>query len=358
MADISDSLSLPFILPNQAQKHVTHNEALRILDVVTQLAVVSDDTQVPPSNPSEGTRFIIGSGATGAWAGHDGEIALFETEGWRFFVPRAGWRAYVIGREMLVAYDGLEWIDLDSDDLQEIDAFGLGMIAPESTPFSAKLNAALWTALYQADGGDGSLVSTLNKENSGNDAGFVFQQNFEARGLLGLFGSDSLRLATSPDGANFFDGIIVDSATGVVEQPRLPRFKGATNFDNFAPLDSWTKIAINDLAFNDQSAFDAASNQFTAPVDGSYQFGGTLTFKEDTSSSVQTAGRLVLNGTTEIVTSRVEFTSAHISERTSLAVNDFVALNAGDTVELQGKFTGAGGFFAADRSSFWGYKIG
>ena len=34
MTDTSSNLKLPFILPSQAQKHVTHNEALQILDAL------------------------------------------------------------------------------------------------------------------------------------------------------------------------------------------------------------------------------------------------------------------------------------------------------------------------------------
>lgn len=33
-------------------------------------------------------------------------------------------------------------------------------------------------------------------------------------------------------------------------------------------------------------------------------------------------------------------------------------LTAGDTVELRGYFWIADGYFAADHTSFWGYKIG
>jgi hypothetical protein len=36
-AETTDILSLPFIMPSQAQKHVTHNEALKTLDAVVQL---------------------------------------------------------------------------------------------------------------------------------------------------------------------------------------------------------------------------------------------------------------------------------------------------------------------------------
>ena len=69
-------------------------------------------------------------------------------------------------------------------------------------------------------------------------------------------------------------------------------------------------------------------------------------------------GRLVLNGTTEIRGSRGEISGAHVSEATALSLQTMVALTAGDTVELQGYFRAADGYFAADYTSFWGAKIG
>ncbi|MDW3224740.1 MAG: DUF2793 domain-containing protein [Paracoccaceae bacterium] len=358
MADTSSSLSLPFIQPSQAQKHVTHNEALRILDVVTQLGVMADDQATPPAVPADGDRYIIADAPTGDWTGHEGDVALFENGGWQFFAPKAGWRAYVTGREALIVHDGADWIDLESAEIQDIEAFGLGMTSLPATPFSAKLNAALWTGLYQSDGGDGSMISTLNKETTSNDTGFVFQQDFGTRGLFGLFGNDNLRLATSADGISFHDGIIVDAETGIVDQPNLPRFKGATNFDNYAAADAWIKIAINQIEFNDQSAFDATANQFVAPVSGSYFFGAALTFKQNASDQARMSARLVLNGADVISGSLAEITGDHVSEQTVLNVQSMVLLAAGDSVELQGRLRGFDGYFLADQTSLWGFKVG
>jgi len=39
MSETTAHLALPFIMAAQAQKHVTHNEALRILDGIVQLSV-------------------------------------------------------------------------------------------------------------------------------------------------------------------------------------------------------------------------------------------------------------------------------------------------------------------------------
>jgi hypothetical protein len=48
MSDATTHLLLPYILAAQAQKHVTHNEALRILDGLVQLSVLDRDLTAPP----------------------------------------------------------------------------------------------------------------------------------------------------------------------------------------------------------------------------------------------------------------------------------------------------------------------
>ena len=54
MSDISPRLELPLLQPAQAQKHVTHNEALRILDIFVQLTVEEFEATDPPVSPVEG----------------------------------------------------------------------------------------------------------------------------------------------------------------------------------------------------------------------------------------------------------------------------------------------------------------
>ena len=69
-------------------------------------------------------------------------------------------------------------------------------------------------------------------------------------------------------------------------------------------------------------------------------------------------GRLVLNGATQIRGSFGEISGGHVSLATALWLQTMVPLSAGDTVELQGYFRTADGFFAADQTSFWGCKVG
>ena len=151
-----------------------------------------------------------------------------------------------------------------------------------------------------AEGGTGDLFYTMNKEAAGDDLGLTLQTGFVTKALVGLFGSDRFRLAVSADGSTFFDGLSVDNATGIVDQPRLPRFKAWTNYDNYVGVGTWTKIGLNNTDYNDQGAFDAANNRFVAPVDGTYLFGATLLYKINASTTARMRGRLVLNGSTEV----------------------------------------------------------
>lgn len=358
MSDTTTNLLLPYILAAQAQKHVTHNEALRLLDGLMQLSVLDRDLTAPPGTPADGDRYIVGFGATGDWVGWDLNVALWTDGAWLRLPPRTGWRAWIEDEGLLLVYDGTSWVGTTPAFLQNMSLLGLGTIADASNPFSAKLNAALWTAKTVAEGGTGDLFYTMNKEAAGDDLGLTLQTGFTTKALLGLFGSDRFRLAVSVDGSTFFDGLIVDNTNGIVDQPQLPRFKAYTNYDNYVGVGAWTKIGINNTDYNDQGAFDAANNRFVAPVDGTYLLGATLLYKVNSSTSARMRGRLVLNGASEIKGSLGEIRGSHVSLATALWLQTMVPLNAGDTVELQGYFRAQDGYFAADHTSFWGFKIG
>ena len=271
---------------------------------------------------------------------------------------RNGWRAWVEDEALLLVFDGAGWVGSMPDALQNLALLGLGTAADAANPFSAKLNAALWTAKTVAEGGTGDLFYTMNKEAAGDDLGLTLQTGFVSKALVGLFGTDSFRLAVSADGSTFFDGLNVDNSTGIVDLPRLPRFKAYTNYDNYVGVGIWTKIGLNNTEYNEQGAFDAGTNRFTAPVDGTYLFGATLLYKVNSSTSARMRGRLVLNGATEIRGSFGEISGAHVTEATALWLQTMVPLTAGDTVELQGYFRSQDGYFAADHTSFWGCKLG
>lgn len=102
-------LALPFVEAAQAQKHVTVNEAIRKVDALLHLSVLSRALPHPPEEVEEGARYIVGIGADDMWTGHEGEVAALIDGAWTFFTPRAGWRAFDEGAGSLLIHDGENW---------------------------------------------------------------------------------------------------------------------------------------------------------------------------------------------------------------------------------------------------------
>lgn len=110
MSETSTRYALPLLDAGQAQKEVTHNEAIDRVDALLHLAVASMDLTDPPPTPSLGTAWIVASGATGTWAGHDGQIATFGAGGWRIVTPRNGCLAWVEDLGIFAIRQGGGWV--------------------------------------------------------------------------------------------------------------------------------------------------------------------------------------------------------------------------------------------------------
>jgi hypothetical protein len=215
------NLGLPCIDAAQAQKHLTHNEALRVLDTLVQLAVLDRDLSAPPGSPGEGQRWIVKATGTGTWAGHDSQVAAWQDGGWQFSTPQVGWLAYVIDEGAIVTWSGSTWIDVLSTitALQNLTLLGVGTTADGSNPFSAKLNSALWMAKTVADGGSGDLRCALSKESAAKTLSILLQDNASGRAEMGLTGDDDFHFKVSPDGSTWHESIRIAAATGKVSFP-------------------------------------------------------------------------------------------------------------------------------------------
>lgn len=225
----TQNLGLPYMEAGQAQKHVTHNEALRLLDRVVQLAVQDIDLTAPPDTPAEGQRWIVKAAATDAWASHDNQIAAWQDGAWEFTTPSIGWLAYVVDDENLVAWGGTAWHAVsagsgggsggDLTELQNMSLLGIGTEADTTNPVSARLNNVLWAAQTVADGGDGTLRYKLSKESADKTLSFLFQDDFVGCAEIGLAGDDDFHFKVSPDGSAWLESIKIDRATGRVLFP-------------------------------------------------------------------------------------------------------------------------------------------
>lgn len=211
-------LGLPLIEAAQAQKHVTHNEALVRLDTLVQLAVLSRSLSAPPAAPAEGDRYIVKAAGSGAFAGKDDQIAQYLDGGWSFYVPQTGWLAFIADEAMLAVWTGSAWVSAAASGLtalQNLALLGIGTTADATNPFAAKLNNTLWVATSIAEGGDGTLRYKLSKESSDKVLSLLFQDNFSGRAEIGLIGDDNLAFKVSPDGSEWKTALSVSKDTGV-----------------------------------------------------------------------------------------------------------------------------------------------
>lgn len=87
----------------QAQPHVTVNEALRWLECFAQLSVI-DIAAAPPGSPADGDTYIVASGGTGAFAGHDLEVALYMGNAWAFREAPEGAVAWIRDEDLQRVY--------------------------------------------------------------------------------------------------------------------------------------------------------------------------------------------------------------------------------------------------------------
>ena len=215
--DVTPNLNLPYILASQAQKHVSHNEAIRALDALVQLGVSDRDLNAPPLTPAEGERFIVGPAASGAWSGQEGRIAAWQDGAWAFLSPRDGWLVWVTDEALLLAFDGGQWrlAGFDPAMINPTALLGVNAIADATNKLTVKSDAVLHSH-DDVTPGSGNARHILNKQGPTETASFLFQTGFSGRAEFGLAGDDDWRVKVSADGNLWHDVLVADRASGDV----------------------------------------------------------------------------------------------------------------------------------------------
>lgn len=234
MSELTPNLALPFIQPAQAQKHVTHNEAIERLDLIVQLCVQDFDVTDPPAGPNEGQIWALGVNATGAWSGADGQLAAWSGGGWFFITPVEGWRAWGVAGEELRVYASETWADLEPD-FDNLEGVGINAVYDGTNRLSVSSDATL----LNHDGSGHQLK--LNKSGAGDTASLLYQTGFSGRAEMGLTGGDDFTVKVSADGATWFSPLSIAGASGKVT---------VSEALNVAPGIAPTSPATGDLYFD------------------------------------------------------------------------------------------------------------
>lgn len=109
MTGTSDRFGLPLLQAGQAQKELTHNEALALIDMLLHPRVESAMLTAPPSGAAVGQCWIVASTATAEWSGYDGHLVCLTSGGWRLVAPRAGMRVSTADDGLTRTHDGSAW---------------------------------------------------------------------------------------------------------------------------------------------------------------------------------------------------------------------------------------------------------
>ncbi|MFW2545255.1 DUF2793 domain-containing protein [Primorskyibacter sp. 2E107] len=214
--DISARLSLPYLLPAQAQKHVTHNAALERLDIVVQLAIEEFDASTPPVTPISGGVWALGPAPSGAWDGHAGALAAWVDDTWSFVTPADGWLATDKAAGGLRLYSAGTWSALSTGtgggggtpSFDNLDGIGIGTTHDSSNRLAVASDASLLS-----HAGMGHQLK-VNKATDADTASLLFQTGWSGRAEMGTAGSDDFSVKVSADGTAWTEAMVIDGTTG------------------------------------------------------------------------------------------------------------------------------------------------
>jgi hypothetical protein len=280
MTDTTPRLALPYILPSQAQKHVTHNEALAILDAATQL-VIEDSFKTPPDAPADGTCYWVLADATDAWAGHDAFIAVWQDKNWTFLNPSTGWLAFFRASGQLLNYNGSTWASLPMPATGQFSQLGINASADDTNKFAVASDAIL----FNHNGTDQRVK--LNKASSGNTASLLYQSNWQGRAEIGLAGNDELSIKVCDDAGQWTTALTI-TGEGYVTQPAKPAI--TAQFATTATTISNANVTGFDAATMAQGGIALATTignglgqTLRVPIAGVYLVSLTISASETTS---------------------------------------------------------------------------
>lgn len=331
MSDETVNLALPYILPSQAQKHVTHNEALRRLDGLVQL-VLHSEISAPPASPPEGRCFAIGAAPTGAWSGRAGRIALFEDGAWTYLAPQAGWIAWFVDAGRQKIWTSSAWADL----LSESSIPKLGVNASADTTNRLVVSSAA-TLLNHAGAGH---QLKLNKAAAGDSLSLLYQTGWSGRAEMGLAGSDDFEIKVSADGSNWATALRT-TAAGAVLMPGRPLVRASYGETAMTPANG-ARTGFGTLHLS-QGGFalgatvtGGSGSRLVVPVTGFY----LLALNVSSTAAASYSVAVQQNGSVNLLTVRDSDTGSQSYSQSAttlawLTAGDWIALHHSGTAEIQ-----------------------
>jgi hypothetical protein len=188
------------------------------LEALVSLTIIEIAT-TPPGSPVNGDCYIVGTGGSGVFLGHDDDVAFYYTvEGWGFINPVVGLRAFNLDDDTYYRFDGVDWI------------VELAAIADVSGPASAVDGNAV-----AFDGPSGKVIKDSGKAFPGGS----------------LVGDDDAQILTNKviDGADNSLVVYLDTdVVGNLDPDHLNGGLGATSATAWFGDGTWKPVATTAAA--------------------------------------------------------------------------------------------------------------
>lgn len=325
MTEQTARLRLPYILPSQAQKHVTHNEALQRLDAIVQLVIRATVT-TPPDNAAEGDCFLHSADATGDWTGKGGRLAFRQDGAWLSITPQPGWAAWFAAENRYrILRDG-SWRDMPLPATGRLERLGIGTEADATNRLALASPASLFTHAAE----DGSHRMTVNKAGKTDTASLLFQSGWSGRAEMGLTGDDGFSIKTSKDGASWLTALLC-SGDGRVSMPNRPLAvaglpAGTTKPANGAAT-GFSVLSIAEGGFALGDGVNGGGRELVVPAKGLYLAALMLAVVSSSGHRVT----LFING----AAAGFGIAGNTSTSGTSQSATSILSLDAGDRLRLQ-----------------------
>lgn len=257
---------------------------LRIGRFGFHLSVKDRDLTTPPASPAAGDTYIPAASSTGAWAGKDGQIAVWSGSAWIFGTPRAGWGAYIEDEDVRVTYKGGAWsIDASGGsytDEQVRDVIGAALSAGTGVTISVNdagdsITISLDTATEAErirDAIGAALIAGTGISITVNDAG----DTITIENTAGGGGSYTDEQVRDVIGAALVAGtgisITVNDAgdTITISSSLDKALVSLTTAANSHSSSTWAKIPIDNVEYDTNSIWDATNKRFIPKKAGYY----------------------------------------------------------------------------------------
>lgn len=191
----SPDLGIPFISQAQAQPEVTHNEALLLLQAMTN-GVIDRGVNTPAVGPTIGDSYIIGAAPTGAWAGRANCVTIWNGTAWDFIpgetsagtpitmgARQEGMRIWVRDENTLYVWTGSAWLNFASTPAVATD-YGQRAITGNTT---VKAMTAAVDPTLSTNSDYSQITGIFNATPDGENSGITQQTNTFTIAISGIY---------------------------------------------------------------------------------------------------------------------------------------------------------------------------